>query len=765
MHNRIEEDSTKFKNNDVLYYCARNKKEKREMKTKIFGAVFIAILLLSALGTVYMPTGNATVQSPRVGGNDPEPIDGTPSLEGVVCSWAQPDTGNTWTVVVFDDYYGGFYSQDFECVLEGVQCNIWVGLNYTDWDGFTDERVLNGPGVDDDVFYFAYPWTSVGWYPIGRSFLPGYRDYITGAQLRAVMDEFDNWIHEKDTTFFGDYDHSRTGPLGDGKIQILVFNIRDEFFYSPDTAPGFIMGYFWSYVSNLNNANIIHIDTWQWYRRQGGNPNGGAGYPYVVPPYSGSGLRPWQYEGTVAHEFQHLIHYDNDPNELSWVNEGCSTLAEFICGYGATTNLQYYMIYFWDTSLVIWEGNLENYGAVFLWTLYMYEHYGGQQLIWDIVHEQDNGIEGWNNVLEAHGIKKNFDQIFEDWAIANYLDDTSFAKGIYGYYGLDLPCAASGWWDIPYSIWYWGAYDETYWTGWFLPERLPYIAWYWELYNGAPELKVYFDGDDFAGSFPHSGTYQWHSDGTAWSWFRLGQTFSIPTGGATLKFWSNYDIEKDWDYGYVEVHDLTTDEWYTLPGIKTNSTIVNSQDNPNCPEDVEPTAYLAAGRWYGFTGNSGGWYQEQMDLSGFADHSIELYFTYWTDGYTLGRGWYIDDIEIPELSFFDDVESGANGWTANAGWSIITGVIENDFRVNVIETTNLIKNGTIRTLYHISPMKLNDATEEVQELIKVVNTATVQTGPAVLVMASQPGYEHAFATTLLFIVDDAPFEFIHYWTH
>lgn len=140
MHNRIE-DSTKFKNNEILYYCARNRKEKRKLKTKIFGAVFIAVLLLSALGTVYVPTGNASTHSSRIGGADPEPIDGTPSLEGVVCSWAQPDTGNTWTVVVSDDYYGGFYPQDFECVLQGVHCNIWIGLNDTDWNGYTDEYV------------------------------------------------------------------------------------------------------------------------------------------------------------------------------------------------------------------------------------------------------------------------------------------------------------------------------------------------------------------------------------------------------------------------------------------------------------------------------------------------------------------------------------------------------------------------------------------------------------------------------------------------
>jgi hypothetical protein len=746
MHNRIEEDSTKFKNNDVLYYCARNRKEKRKMKTKIFGAIFIAVLLLSALGTVFVPKGNASTQAPRMNVDELEPIDGTPSLEGVVCSWAQPDTGNTWTVIVFDDYYGGFYPQDFECVLQGVQCNIWVGLSPDVWTGgYTDERVLNGPGVDDDVFYFAYPWSWEA-HIVSYRYLDGYRDYITGAQLRAVMDEFDNWIHEKDTTFFGDYDHSRTGPLGDGKIQILVFNIRDEFFYSPLTAPGFIMGYFWSYVSNLNNANIIHIDTWQWYRRQGPTPDGGVGCPYIPYPYSGSGLRPWQYEGTVAHEFQHLIHYDNDPNELSWVNEGCSTLAEFICGYGHTTNLQYYMIYFWDTSLVIWANNLENYGVVYLWTLYMYEHYGGQPLIWDIVHEQANGIQGWNNVLKAHHIKKNFDQIFEDWAIANYLDDTSFAKGIYGYYELDLPCAASGWWDIPYSIAYWGAYDETYPTGWILPERLPYIAWYWELYDGSPALKVKFNGDDYAGIAPHSPVNEWYSDGTPYSWFRLGKTFTIPAGGATLKFWTNYDIEEDWDYGYVEVHDLDTDEWCTLPGSNTISTLPNPQDNPNCPDEVEPATYnLTAGRWNAFTGDSGGWYQEEMSLAPFAGHDIELYFTYWTDPYTLGRGWYIDDIEISELGFSDNVESGVNGWIVNAGWYITTGVIPNKFEVNFIQTVTLNVCKKVTTLHYISHMYLNKAQDGCM-LLPALNTKIATFGPSVMVVANQPGYEHSWST-------------------
>jgi hypothetical protein len=732
---------------------------------KLVSMLLIAVFLASLIA-IPNAVSSTTPSRPTLGYDEPEPIYDIPGLEGKIVEDAQPDTGNPWTVIAFDDYYGGFYYQDFECVLNGTQCNIWIGLSPDIWaGGYHDEYDLMGAGFDDDTWYFAYPWTATGWYPSGRSFLPGYRDFITGKQLVEVRDEFDNWIHDKDTSFFGDYDHSRIGPFGDGKIQVLIFNIRDEFFYSPDTAPGFIMGYFWSFASDLNNANIIHIDTWQWYRRQGPSPTGY--HPLVNPPYSPAQCLPYQYEATFAHEFQHLIHHDNDPDELSWVNEGCSTLAEFICGYGATTNLFYYIAYFWDTSLVIWHGNLEDYGVVFLWTLYMYEHYGGQQLIWDIVHEQANGIEGWNNVLEAHHIRKDFDDIFQDWAIANYLDDTSFARGIYGYYGLDLPCAASGWWDIPYSIFYWNyyypwfdIYVDTYPNvGYNYPYgyQLPYVVNYVEFYDGLGKIdfiKLCFDGDDYCGVPAYSGMYEWYSDGTAWSWYRLGQTFDLTSvTEATLRFWTYYEIEADWDYGYVEVHDLDTDEWYTLEGLTTISYVDVPQDNPYCPDDVEPWAYEAAGRWNAFTGYSPGYYQEVMDLTPFAGHAIELYFTYWTDGYTQELGWYIDDIEIPEIGFFDDVESGPGDWTVNYAWYITTGVIPNNFEVNIIQSLTIHARKLDMTLYFTCHVCINDETEEGCIVLPRVNTKCATSGPAVMVAANQPGYEHTFGTYYEFEAD------------
>ncbi len=42
-----------------------------------------------------------------------------------------------------------------------------------------------------------------------------------------------------------------------------------------------------------------------------------------------------------------------------------------------------------------------------------------------------------------------------------------------------------------------------------------------------------------------------------------------------LKFWVSYDNETDWDYAFVEVNEVGTDAWATLPdlnGLTTTST-------------------------------------------------------------------------------------------------------------------------------------------------------------------------------------------------
>jgi hypothetical protein len=183
---------------------------------------------------------------------------------------------------------------------------------------------------------------------------------------------------------------------------------------------------------------------------------------------------------------------------------------------------------------------------------------------------------------------------------------------------------------------------------------------------------------DLSEHYAHSGTHYWYSFYQLNSWFSFYQNFTIPETGATLNFWSYYEIEKDYDYGYVEVYDRDTDEVYTLPGLTTVSTLPYRYDNPNCePNEFEPTAYYDAGRWNAFTGFSE-LYEEEMDLTPFSGHLITLYFTYWTDNMYQWLGWCVDDIAIPEIGFFDDVEDGLDGWTRwpSYGWRIKTTPLE-----------------------------------------------------------------------------------------
>jgi immune inhibitor A len=67
------------------------------------------------------------------------------------------------------------------------------------------------------------------------------------------------------------------------------------------------------------------------------------------------------------------------------------------------------------------------------------------------------------------------------------------------------------------------------------------------------------------------------------------QTFDIPVTGATLNFQTFYDIEEDWDYGYVEVYDHDTGTWTTLDAPGTVNYVAHGQDNPNTPAEREPT--------------------------------------------------------------------------------------------------------------------------------------------------------------------------------
>ncbi|MEZ5066912.1 MAG: FlgD immunoglobulin-like domain containing protein [bacterium] len=138
----------------------------------------------------------------------------------------------------------------------------------------------------------------------------------------------------------------------------------------------------------------------------------------------------------LAHEFEHLIHYNYDANEAGWVDEGLAELAMWY--FGDPDNISQFNTQP-DRQLTVFNGNWYDYIKSYLWTLYFYERYGGTPSIRALVAEPANSIAGYDAVLDAQLYSENFDDVFSDWVVANYLDDPSIGDGRFGYVGETLP--------------------------------------------------------------------------------------------------------------------------------------------------------------------------------------------------------------------------------------------------------------------------------------------------------------------------------------
>jgi len=400
-------------------------------------------------------------------------------------------------------------------------------------------------------------------------------------------------------------------------------------------------------------------------------------------------------ESVVAHELAHLVQWARDPEESVWINEGIAVYVEAMLGYEVDSRISAFEK-LPGTSLLHWTSSLEDYGAAYLFFAYISDRFGGAPAIAAIVKNRDQGTRGIERALATQGKTISFNRLFSDWAIANYVDDTSVGNGEYGYVTLDIPSIDTWGYSIEYALhnnwhgtefWRGFGYWAHNWPGLVKPYTANY--WRWGFVPAGYEANFIYMGDPTSGMPAYSGSYHWYGGMGHWVWRQLYQDFSVPTGGATLNFYTYYEIETDWDYFYVEVHDIDANTWTTLPGIHTTTTLPNPQDNPNCDDPREPEAYFAAGEWNALTDFSPGYYLETMDLTPFADHDIELYFVYWTDGAYNELGVYIDDISIPEIGFFDDAEAGEDGWT-NIDWTLGTGLYPNEWQGAVFDITGAV---------------------------------------------------------------------------
>ena len=170
---------------------------------------------------------------------------------------------------------------------------------------------------------------------------------------------------------------------------------------------------------------------------------------------------------------------------------------------------------------------------------------------------------------------------------------------------------------------------------------------------------------------PTSGEYYIYSQMADRSFKRLGGTFTLPADNPVLTFPTSYDIESDWDYGFVEISVAGSNAWTTLPDQNGHTATATGD---SCASgwvdaihghlanymDADCNPVGSTGEWHAFTGNSGGWQTMSFDLSAYAGETVELYISYASDWGTQGLGMFLDDVTLGNTT--EDFETGFGNW-------------------------------------------------------------------------------------------------------
>jgi len=424
------------------------------------------------------------------------------------------------------------------------------------------------------------------------------------------------------------------------------------------------------------------------------------------------------YDGVLAHEFQHMIHWHTDRNEETWVNEGMSELAMYLNGFDVGGS-DWLFSRAPDTQLNSWpEGPGAagaNYGGSYLLMTYFLDRFGAQATQAVVVHLA-NGIAGFETVLDELGTQLTFEQVFADWRVANYLDDPSLADGRYGYTDLNP--------DQP-------VLDKTHAS--YPVQRATtvhqYGADYIEL-RGQGDLVIAFTGSTQVSLIPngaHSGRYQWYSNRGDDSDMRLTRAFDLRgLDQVTLQVWLWYDIEEGWDYAYLAVSDDGGQTWELMRGRHTTTS--NPQGNSF---------------GHAYTGVSGGgdapqWVREEIDLSAYAGREVLVRFQYVTDDAVNRVGFCLDDISIPELGYTYDAETGDDGWDGE-GFIRTDNVLPQRFIVQLLEI------GHETRVHHMALDELQQGRLEVRSLGQGVDYAVLIVSGYAPVTTELASYEYTIA--------------------
>ena len=470
---------------------------------------------------------------------------------------------------------------------------------------------------------------------------------ITDEQVEYLLSEFENNIYEKTTNAFGiPYDHDGSNAAGswgdyydeENRNIIMVSNVRDDNYYDP-TYPSYVAGFYWgSNYEYYMDRNVITIDTWDWENRVGPDGN-----------------RPYLYESTIAHEYQHLIHDDYNPGDDTFMNEACSMYAEPLCGYPVDWGQVDRFLETPDNSLTEWEDQggrnvLADYGSSFLWAMYLGDHFGGDAFISHFVQAGIPGVTGINAALEFFGYEEDFDDVYYNWRIANLVQADG---GKYGYSNLDFSEAGNtlklyeagtapfDWTkgtDFGNTI----ALDDDWDTG--ISKIGPYGTDYikYDFHKKPSWNRLYFDGQDVTYNFdPNQWELiedVWHSGDKDLMNAIIADEVYVDPLDPTLYLTTIWDMEDYWDFCFIQV---STDGGITWTSLANEYTV--SDYDPSAHPDV--VANLP-----GLTSWVDDWVAMEFDLSGYEGEDVLIGFRSVTDWNTHYYGWDIAEVAVGETA-------------------------------------------------------------------------------------------------------------------
>ena len=399
-------------------------------------------------------------------------------------------------------------------------------------------------------------------------------------------------------------------------------------------------------------------------------------YPNVVNPFSNEremfyinvdrreyGPGTDFYLSTLCHEFQHMVHWNQNATQETWLNEGASMVASVLCGYSLGDIASWYTENA-DVQLTSWSDEpstaLPHYAAAYLFMEYFAQHYGGHENLKTLISLPVRGQDSIDTYLAREGYAVDFDDVFADWTAANLIDDEGVADGAY-YYDVRLPrmrphlVVRSGTLNRDLTVKQFGAK--------YVSLRVP-----------QGNYRLEFEGSRLVSLFPttaSSGTHVWWGNRSDMAATSLTRAVDLrDTEGPVLRFMTWYDIESDFDYAFVAASTDGGETWSTLPGTSTTTENPNGNNLGN-----------------GFTGKSGGgevaqWIEEEVKLADFVGKQILLRFEYVTDDAFNSVGFLVDDISISGIGFSDDAETDGD-WEAR-GFFRTDGILPQFYIVQLV---------------------------------------------------------------------------------